>query len=210
MREFIHEAEYRGADVMRALVEFPVTVCGAGAIGANLVETLARQGFTRLRVIDHDRVEPQNVGTQPYGVEDVGAYKAELLANLVFRATGADLDVVRKTLTADNARKLLRDSGLVVDAFDNHAGRAAVRAACQAAESPCLHAGLNGGYGEVRWDAHYVVPQDVPGDICDYPLARNLIQIVVAIAAEAVVRFVGEGKQESYTVTLGDLRVSPW
>ena len=45
-------------------------------------------------------------------------------------------------------------------------------------------------------------------DVCDYPLARNLIQFAVALAGEAVVRFVLEGQQEDYSFTLRDLRIN--
>lgn len=48
---------------MAALRDYPVTVCGAGALGANLVETLARSGYGKLRVIDCDRIETGNLST---------------------------------------------------------------------------------------------------------------------------------------------------
>ena len=40
---------------MAKLKEFPVTICGAGALGTNL-ENLARAGFGKLKVIDCVRV----------------------------------------------------------------------------------------------------------------------------------------------------------
>lgn len=44
--------------------------------------------------------------------------------------------------------------------------------------------------------------------MCDYPLARNLIQFAVALTSEAVMRFVLQGRQQSYSFTLRDLRVN--
>jgi hypothetical protein len=44
--------------------------------------------------------------------------------------------------------------------------------------------------------------------VCDYPLARNLIQFAVALASEAVVRFVVVGEQRNYSFTLRDLRIN--
>jgi molybdopterin/thiamine biosynthesis adenylyltransferase len=43
-----------------------VTVCGAGALGANITENLARSGAGSLVVIDRDRIEERNLSTQPY------------------------------------------------------------------------------------------------------------------------------------------------
>jgi tRNA A37 threonylcarbamoyladenosine dehydratase len=40
---------------------FPVTFCGAGAIGANMAENLARTGFTSLTIIDRVRIEQRNL-----------------------------------------------------------------------------------------------------------------------------------------------------
>lgn len=34
----------------------------------------------------------------------------------------------------------------------------------------------------------YRVPGDVAGDVCEYPLARNLISLAVALASELLVR----------------------
>jgi hypothetical protein len=71
-----------------------------------------------------------------------------------------------------------------VDRFDNSAARAAVLATVRAAGAPCLHAGMSGdGYAEVVWDEHYTVPPDTGADACDYPLARNLVLLAVAVAA---------------------------
>ena len=45
-------------------------------------------------------------------------------------------------------------------------------------------------------------------DVCDYPLARNLIQFAVALASEAVVRFVLEGQRQDHSFTLRDLQIN--
>src|SRR5581483_11065701 len=101
-------------------------------------DTLARQGLRRLRVIDRDRVEPHNTATQLYGEGDVGTWKVEALRNHVFRASGVEIEAVRKELTAQNARRLLSDATLVVDAFDNSASRRLVQEQCRALGLPCL------------------------------------------------------------------------
>jgi molybdopterin/thiamine biosynthesis adenylyltransferase len=40
-------------------------------------------------IIDRDRVEEHNVSTQVYGEADVGAFKAEVMRNRLFRSVGA-------------------------------------------------------------------------------------------------------------------------
>jgi molybdopterin/thiamine biosynthesis adenylyltransferase len=205
--KFHHELLYRGDDSLAKLAAFPITLCGAGALGSHLADNLVRQGFQRIRVIDRDRVEEHNVSTQLYGEADIGGWKVEVLRQRLFRATGVEMEAVRKDLTERTARSLLQDGNLVLDTFDNSASRRLVQETCRALNLPCLHAGLYADYGEVIWDEHYRVPKDVAGDVCDYPLARNLVLVTVAIASEILIRFVLEGRRESWSATLRDFAI---
>jgi molybdopterin/thiamine biosynthesis adenylyltransferase len=195
---------------MRRLVEFPLAVCGAGALGANITESLARMGFRRLRVVDRDRVEERNLSTQPYYLSDAGAFKARVLANALYRALGVEVDAQSVELTGANAAKLLKGCALVVDAFDNSASRRVLKEYAERAGVPCLHAGLAGDYAEVIWNEVYRVPSAAQDDICDYPLARNLVTLTVAVACETIVEFVAAGARRSHTITLRDFAVRPY
>lgn len=101
----------------------------------------------------------------------------------------------------------MTDGGLVIDMFDNSTSRRMVQEHCRSLGLPCLHVGLHADYAEVIWDEHYRVPQDVAGDVCDYPLARNLILLAVAVASEVVVRFAIHGRREDYSLTLRDFSI---
>ena len=195
---------------MAQIKDFPVTVCGAGALGANLTENLARSGFCKLVVIDRDRIEERNLSTQPYYKSDVGAYKAKILTNTLYRALGVTVDGRSKELTAANAPQLLRDTSLVIDTFDNSVARQAVKDYCKEAKLPCLHVGLASDYAEVIWNDIYRVPSAANDDLCDYPLARNLVMLTVAVACEVIITFVASGQRQSFTVTLGDFAVKPF
>jgi len=210
MSIYYHEQLYRTPDLMARLREMKVTICGAGALGGNIAESLGRSGFARLRVIDRDRVEERNLSTQPYYRSDIGAFKAKILANALFRALGVTLDARAEELTPGNAEKLLKGSALVIDTFDNSLARQAVTDFCTRASLPCLHAGLAGEYGEVIWNEQYRVPSPAQDDICDYPLARNLVMLTVAVACEVVVGLAATGERRSFTVTLGDFAVKPF
>ena len=202
-----HERIYRGSDLLARLEATPVTLCGAGAIGSLLADNLARQGIRRWKVIDRDRVEEHNAGTQLYGQSEVGAWKVEALRTRLFRAAGVEVEAVPKELSERNARSLLKGSGIAIDAFDNSAARRLVQEHCRAAAIPCLHVGLNADYAEIIWDPLYRVPNDVAGDVCDYPMARNLVLLAVAVASEAVVRYIRDRSEGTWTITLGDFAI---
>jgi molybdopterin-synthase adenylyltransferase len=207
MSIFFHEQLYRTDSVMAKLKEFPVTICGAGALGANLAENLVRAGFSKLKVIDRDRIEERNLSTQPYYRSDVGAFKSKILANNLYRAIGTKIEAETKELTAANAAQLLKESGLIVDVFDNSTSRQTVKDYADQTGIPCLHAGLSADYAEIIWNDFYRVPSDVNDDVCNYPLARNLVMLTVAVACEAIISFVATGEQRHFTITLKDLSI---
>lgn len=213
MKKFAHEEAYRGDDLVARLAKTQIVICGAGALGSNLAETLVRQGCTSLRVIDMDRVDTHNVNTQVYGDADHGALKVNALKNILFRAVGVEIDTQGKRMTKSNVKKFLKGAGLVLDTFDNSESRRLVHDYCVANKIPCLHAGMHADYGEAVWSEAYTVPQDVTeGDVCDYPLARNLVTFVVTVAAEEVLDFClsDSPRRGNWAITLKDLQVRPY
>ncbi|MCT7948401.1 ThiF family adenylyltransferase [Ancylothrix sp. C2] len=210
MSIFLHEQIYRTPEVMAKIKKLPVTICGAGALGANLTENLARTGFSNLKIIDRDRIEERNLSTQPYYRSDIGAFKAKILSNSLYRALGLKMEVQTKELTAENAAQLIAKPSLVIDTFDNSISRQTVKDYCVAANLDCLHIGLASDYAEVIWNQNYRVPSPVNDDVCDYPLARNLVLLAVAVASEIIIKFAATGTQESFTITLGDFTIQPF
>ncbi len=206
---FEHEQAYRGESALRKRAEFPLTICGAGAIGSLLAETLARQGFARISVIDFDRVERHNLATQAYAEGDVGVLKVKALQNRIHRDLGIRIETSNRRIDPRTVKDLA-GAALVVDAFDNGASRRVVQEYCAAKGIPCVHAGLSpDGFAEIRWNEAYKSPADAPApvDPCEVPLARNLIALTVAALGEVVARFADSGVRLAREATLGDLAV---
>ena len=203
---FFHEERHA---FLAAHLDQEITICGVGALGGNLAETLARMGFSRLKVVDRDRVEMRNLSTQPYCRGEVGAPKARILANTLYRVVQTRVDPVVADLTADNAIALLQGSALIVDAFDNRAARLAVSEAALRLAIPCLHIGFSGDglYGSGVWEPDYVVPQAAPGDPCDYPLTRPFALTIAALAARVVVEHFTIDTRTAFELTWEDLRI---
>jgi molybdopterin/thiamine biosynthesis adenylyltransferase len=102
-----------------------VLIAGAGNIGSHLAPLLARAGVGTVRLVDRDHVEAKNLAGQDYGPEDVGRFKAEVLAERLrrqfpgktFDAHGRDLedlplgiaavDVLLGALDSRRARQVL-------------------------------------------------------------------------------------------------------
>ena len=209
---FVHEKKYRGDNLVEKLSKHFLTICGAGALGSNLIDNLTRSGVSQIRVIDFDRVEKSNLNTQIYADADVGALKVDALKNKVFRNIGAEVEAVNKELTASNVKQLLKKSTLVLDCFDNNKARQCVQDEVRSKKTPCLHVGLYEDYAEVVWDKNYRVPKDQSqGDVCDYPLARNIAMLACVVATEEILSFCLDDKPRfsSWSITLKDLAIRP-
>ena len=204
-----HETLFRGQAAMEKLETARIVVCGVGALGSQLVDNLARHGAKNLLVIDKDRVEEHNIGTQIFDRSEIGAWKAETIGSRVFRATGAEIEAVSKELSQQNNAKITRGADVVIDCFDNSASRALVTNWCREKSLACLHLGVNTDYGEVKWNENYRIPADVEGvGACDYPLARNLLLFIVAIGAESLFRYLWHGEKRDWSFTLADFSIN--
>ncbi|MBO0783253.1 MAG: ThiF family adenylyltransferase [Ktedonobacteraceae bacterium] len=206
---FFHEERHA---TLAPLAEKLIAVCGAGALGGTLTETLTRMGFRRLKLIDRDRVETRNLSTQPYSRAEVGAPKARALANSLYRAVQARIEPIVNELNSANAEQLLKESALIVDAFDNRAARAAVSEAALKLELPCLHIGFSadGLYGSGQWEPGYQVPRETAGDPCDYPLTRPFAVTLSALAARSIIDFLRDGTASNFELTWNDLKISSY
>ena len=79
---------------VEALHRHPVLVVGVGAIGRQVALQLAVMGVGCLTLIDHDQVEPVNLGAQGFREQDLGKYKVEATAELI-----AELNTQVKVVT---------------------------------------------------------------------------------------------------------------
>lgn len=181
-----------------------ITICGAGAIGSHLADNLARQGFRRLHVIDRGRVEQDHARDHIYGESEVGTWKVDALRQRVFRAVNVEMAVTRKELTDRNVTRCLKNSVLVIDTFAQTFSKGWVQEHCREHGVPCLHVDLHSDCAEVLWDEGY----RVPADESDSGVSRNLILMTVAVASEAVQRFVQTRQRLSYAIHLDDLTIS--
>lgn len=77
-----------GNAIHRADWDATIVVVGCGGTGSRLVPDICRLLIgrkARLFLVDHDRVEPHNLGRQSFAGEDVGEFKAVALARRVLR-----------------------------------------------------------------------------------------------------------------------------
>jgi molybdopterin/thiamine biosynthesis adenylyltransferase len=205
----VHEEKFRGQALLKKMAEQPFFVCGAGAIGSNLIETMVRQGFKKFIIIDFDRVDDHNRHTQIYGRRDIGQLKVNAVKTRIFDLMGITVEPISKKLEANNIKKLLTAGSIVIDGFDNSESRRLVAEHCRANKILCLHVGLYKDCAEIHWNEGYHIPDPVKGmDVCEYPLARNIILMAITVATEAIIRYLDKGVVENYVITLEDMKIT--
>lgn len=92
---------HRFSGLLPAKVAQDTSICiiGAGSIGGWTARILAKLGFTNLTVYDADKVEPHNVGVQPYSLVHLGMYKVEALSDMIIQDCGFEIEAI--ALNAD-------------------------------------------------------------------------------------------------------------
>lgn len=204
-----HEKEYRSEDLIKKLAETPIIVCGCGAIGSNLIDNLIRQGFSYIQTIDFDRVEDHNRGTQLWTRQEVGGLKTEKMKARAYITTGVNILSTPKELTEENIKKYIQAPNMIIDTFDRPESRGLLYNYCKKNNIECLHTGLFQDYAEVIWNDSYIVPKETKGmDVCEYPLARNIILLSVAVTSEVLIKYIDKGIKNSYMITLKDMRIN--
>lgn len=97
-----------------------VAICGLGGLGSNIAVSLARAGVGKLILIDFDKVDITNLHRQQYKANQIGINKTDALSeNLLEISPYITVEAHSVRITEDNAEKLLKNSDIICEAFDN-------------------------------------------------------------------------------------------
>lgn len=128
-----------------------VTLCGVGALGTVLANTLARAGVGHLRIIDRDFVEPSNLQRQVlFDERDVEKNypKAEAAAEKLRQINS---DIVIEPIVADinrtNIEDYCQDADLILDGTDNFEVRYTINDIAIKLNKPWVYGGAVGTEG---------------------------------------------------------------
>lgn len=121
----------RGQERLRAA---RALVVGCGALGSAQVETLARAGVGRIRVVDRDFVEESNLQRQTLFTERDARERLPKAVACEARIAEINSDVKIEPEVADvnqsNIERFIRDCDLVLDGTDNFTTRYLINDAC--------------------------------------------------------------------------------
>lgn len=204
-----------------------VAIAGCGALGSQIAWHIADPELSFI-LIDDDRVAEENVvtGTSIYSMNHIGAFKAVVLGELLYRRCGAESEVVTRRMTMANRYTMIGGADLIVCSFDNTESRALLvglpaffdgprgnwfelsdlptQAVGRANRPTVLQVGVSARRtGAIIWDEAYVLPaEEEAGDpVCTNLLGRKILRFTSAVASGIVEEFLETGNKRSVLVT---------
>jgi molybdopterin-synthase adenylyltransferase len=135
-----------GEKGQRRLLASTAAVVGCGALGTNIVNALVRAGVGRVRVIDRDFVELNNLQRQVLFDEDdiAQALPKAVAAAAKLRSINSQvqIDPVVTDVNPDNVEQLIGDADIVLDGTDNFETRLLINDACCKLDIPWIYGGV--------------------------------------------------------------------
>ena len=133
-----------GAEGQQRLLNSSVLLVGAGGLGSPAALYLAAAGVGRIGIVDDDIVDLSNLQRQIlHCTRDIGCPKTES-AHQALTDRNPDVDVVtiQERFSDANARPLVRDYDLVIDATDNFQTRYLINDAAVLEHKPVVHGSI--------------------------------------------------------------------
>ncbi len=185
-------------DLRRELRVATVAVLGCGGLGSNVAAMLVRSGVGALVIVDHDRVEADNLNRQLFFRDEIGELKTEALAGTLRRIDPfVSVRVVTEWLTEANLLDIVKGADVIVEAVDSAEVKAMIMNVCldRLPSVPLVSASGLAGYGSAnaivteRVAENLYVVGDLATDIREgHPLFASRVMVAAAHQAHAVIR----------------------
>ena len=140
-----------GPEGQARLLESSVLVVGAGGLGAPVLQYLAAAGVGTIGIVDDDTVERSNLQRQVIHTDsDVGTPKVDSAEAFITDLNpDVNVETYQTRLSKSNAKDIIADYDLVVDASDNFPTRYLVNDVCRLAGIPVAHGAIYKFEGQV-------------------------------------------------------------
>lgn len=215
-----------GEDGQRRLLRSRALVCGCGALGSVLANTLARAGVGHLRIVDRDFLELNNLQRQVlYDEEDVAAGLPKAVAAAAkLRKINSKIEIeeVVADVQPGNITELADGVDVIVDGTDNFETRFLLNDFAVKNDLPWVYGGCIGAEGQTMT----IVPGDTaclrclmseappPGTIptCDTAgILGPIVNVIASLQANEAIKILS-GNREAinralYVIDLWDNRI---
>lgn len=184
-----------GQDGQERLLAATAVIVGCGATGSALANLLVRAGVGRVRIIDRDFIELNNLQRQIlFDEDDIAANlpKAEAAGRKLRRVnSGIAVEAVVADVNAGNVLDLIGDATVVLDGTDNFTTRFLINDACIRLALPWVYCGVLASYGMTATFVPAGAAEKLPGERAVTGCLRCLMGDAPAPGATATCDTVG-------------------
>lgn len=158
-----------GEDGQRRLLASKAVICGCGALGSVLANTLVRAGVGRVTIVDRDFLEKNNLQRQTlYDEDDVAAgLPKAIAAQAKLKRINSEIEI--EAVVADvnhlNIRELASDADVLLDGTDNFETRYLINDVSLTLGIPWVFGGCLGADGQTMT----ILPGESPCLRCLHP-----------------------------------------
>jgi len=192
-----------GEEGQEKLKQARVFIAGAGGLGSVTTTYLAAAGIGVIRVVDHDKVELNNLNRQVlHWDEDIGRKKVDSAQQKLERLNPrVKIEAIGERLTEANISKLVAGFDLIVDAMDNIPTRYLLNKVVVEKNIPFFHGAVYGFEGR----AMTVIPGKSACLKCVYRGAIPEEKFPVIGVTPAVIGCIQATEVIKYIVGIGQL-----
>lgn len=110
----------RDPDVLSILRRSTIGIAGAGGLGSNVAQTLARSGAGRLIIADFDVLEAPDLGRQSYFIDQIGKPKVTALRENLQRLNPFSIYEIHEVkIDSANVAPVFGSADILIEAFDD-------------------------------------------------------------------------------------------
>jgi adenylyltransferase/sulfurtransferase len=207
-----------GKEGQQRLLASRVLICGCGALGTVLANTLARAGVGFLRIIDRDFIERNNLQRQVLFDEDDIAAELPKAVAAVNKLRRINSEIQFEPIVADldpsNVLKFTSDVNLIVDGTDNFETRFLINDVAVKQRLPWVYGGCLGAEGQTMTILpgetpclHCLIPEPPPAGAtptCDTAgIVSPIINVIASIQSMEAIKVLSGNRdaiQRSLTV----------
>lgn len=154
LARYVRQMRYHpfGEEGQERLSQSKALICGCGALGSVLANTLVRAGVGHVRIVDRDFLELNNLQRQVlYEESDVAAELPKAIAakNRLERINSqVTIEAIVADLDHSNILKLAEDADILLDGLDNFDTRFLINDAAVKLGKPWVYGGCIGAEGQ--------------------------------------------------------------
>jgi sulfur carrier protein ThiS adenylyltransferase len=186
-----------GTEYIEKARSVKIGIAGCGGLGGNCAFNLVRSGIMRIKLVDFDLVEPENLDRQFFFQGQAGMAKPCALADNLKKINPAiELDLVKKRISRENAKEIFKDCRIIVEALDQAEEKAMIVESLLAESDLIVSVSGISGLGDSdrimthRLKKNLIVVGDFSTGTDKAPPLSPMVNIAAAKQADAVIEHI--------------------